>query len=56
MTNEVAVKIGRLRSLLDSENLENILLTTTPNFFWLTGGKNGFVDKKLCQCSSKIAD
>ena len=54
MTNEVAVKIGRLRSLLDSEKLENILLTTTPNFFWLTGGKNGFVDKSSASAAVKL--
>lgn len=45
MSEEVKIKLERIRNLMDTEQLDNVLLTTTPNFFWLTGGKNGFVDK-----------
>lgn len=54
MSEETKIKLERMRRLMDAEQLDNILLTTTPNFFWLTGGKNGFVDKGSADAAVKL--
>ena len=54
MEKEIYEKLNRVRKLMCEENLEAILLTSTPNFFWITGGKNGFVDKATQDAAVKV--
>ncbi len=42
---EIEVKIERIRNLMESENLDGILLTRNDNFSWITGGGRGWVDR-----------
>lgn len=54
MTREVTEKIERVRTMLEKEKLDGVLLTSIPNFFWITGGRNGFVDKGTGAAAVKI--
>ncbi|MBC5689479.1 M24 family metallopeptidase [Mediterraneibacter sp. NSJ-55] len=54
MIREVNEKINRVRGFMKEENLDAILLTTTPNFFWITGGKRGYVDRGTQDAAVKI--
>lgn len=54
MEKEVTEKIDRVRNLMKEEELEGVLITSTPNFFWITGGKSGFVDKGVQDSAVKI--
>lgn len=40
---EIAEKLGRVRSMLEQEKKEGLLLIKHPNFSWITGGGKGFV-------------
>ena len=54
MTKEIEEKLSRIRKLMEEERLDAVLLTLTPNFFWVTGGKSGFVDKGTMDAAVKI--
>jgi len=54
MTNELKVKLERVRSLMANEELDGILLTTVPNFYWISCGKSGFVDKSSESAVAKV--
>ena len=45
MTGEVKEKLNRVRTWMEEKAFDGVLFTTNPNFFWITGGKQGFVDK-----------
>lgn len=45
MTCEVKGKLVRVREYMRREGFSGVLLTTNPNFCWLSGGKSAFVDK-----------
>lgn len=36
---EFNIKLQRIRRLMSDKNLENVLITSPTNFFWLTGGR-----------------
>lgn len=36
---EYELKLGRIRSLMQKEGIEDLLITTQVNFLWLTGGR-----------------
>lgn len=42
---EVQEKLKRVRSFMEEKGYDAVVLSLNENFFWLTGGKNGFVDK-----------
>ena len=44
-TDEVQVKLDRVRGLMKEKHLDVVLLSKNENFFWITGGKSAFVDK-----------
>ena len=45
ITDEVQVKLDRVRGLMKEKHLDVVLLSKNENFFWITGGKSAFVDK-----------
>ncbi len=45
MTHEVNEKLTRVRTWMAENGFDGVLFSTNPNFFWITGGKQGFVDK-----------
>lgn len=45
MTREVNEKLTRVRTWMAENGFDGVLFATNPNFFWITGGKQGFVDK-----------
>ena len=54
MTAEVKEKLKRVRTLMQAKKLDGILLTTVQNFFWISGGKQGFVDKSSESATAKV--
>ncbi len=54
MTEELKEKFGRVRETMKRLNLDGILFTLTPNFFWITGGKNDIVDKSSGTASARV--
>ena len=42
---EVQIKLGRVRELMQTKDLDIVILAQNENFFWITGGKSAFVDK-----------
>src|SRR5574344_1917299 len=54
MTEELKEKFDRVRKTMEKLNLDGVLFTLTPNFFWITGGKNDIVDKSSGNASSRV--
>ena len=54
MTNEFKVKLERVRNLMIKEDLDGVLLATVQNYFWISCGKNGFVDKSSESATTKV--
>lgn len=52
--SEVMEKIGRVRNFIEANELEGVLLTSNPNFCWISGGKTAFVDKGSETAVAKI--
>ncbi len=53
MTEELAVKLNRIRSWLDEKQTEGILFSSLASFSWLTGGR-GHIGLASEQASGKI--
>lgn len=54
MTKELEIKLKRIRDMLQQEELESVLLSAIPDFFWITCGKNEVVDFETGETASKI--
>ena len=54
MTEELKEKFTRVRELLKKLKLDGILMTQTPNFYWITGGKNDIVDSGSGNAASRV--
>lgn len=54
MTREVKEKLTRVRDWMEQKSFDGALLTTNPNFFWITGGKQGFVDKGTMNAAAHV--
>lgn len=54
MTEELKEKFSRVRETMKRLKLEGILMTQTPNYYWITGGKNDIVDKGSGNAASRV--
>lgn len=54
MRKEVEEKLCRIRSFMENEGYQGVLLTLNENFFWMSGGRCAFVDKSTGVAAPKL--
>ena len=52
--SEVIEKLNRVRNFIAENKLDGVLLTSNPNFCWISGGKSAFVDKASESAVAKV--
>ena len=54
MKDELREKFIRIRQVMKRLNLDGIMMTKAPNYYWITGGKNDVVDQGSGNAASRV--
>ncbi|MDD6346702.1 MAG: M24 family metallopeptidase [Lachnospiraceae bacterium] len=54
MSDELKIKLSRVRELMAKESLDAVILNSIHNFYWITGGKGDMVDRSCGEAAAKI--